>query len=334
MGWLPAATCAVFAGPGVSRLSLGVQFWNQAFEWDEFAEGAATVDDLGYDHLWSWEHPLACMGDPDQPTHDGYVLLAAWAGVTSNVRLGLLTGANTLRNPGMLAKATVTLDHVSGGRAILGLGAGWFELEHRALGLDFGASPGERLRWLEESAAALRSLLRGEQVTSAPDGRYRFNQFQLSPPPVQARLPLLIGGAGERRTLRTVARHADIWNMVGTAESSVLERKVAALRRHCDVEGREFDQIERTAFINPVIRDTEREARRAVAEQAARNLVGVDEFDGPEFVIGRVDQVAERILTVVGAGFTTVIAQTAAPLDLETIDRLIGEVRPLVESGA
>lgn len=312
-------------------LSLGVQFWNQAFDWNELVEGAEVVDKLSYDHLWSWEHPLACLGDPHQPTHDGYVLLAAWAGLTSNVRLGLLTGANTLRNPGMLAKAAVTLDHASGGRAILGLGAGWFETEHQALGVDFGRSPGERLEWLEESASAIRSLLRGGEVTSPEGGRYRLDRLRVSPLPVQPALPILIGGAGERRTLRTVARHADMWNMVGAADPSVLERKVAVLRRHCEVEGRDFDEIERTVFINPVIRDTEKEARRVVTEQASRNRAATEEFDGPEFVVGSVEQVAERVLTSIRAGFTSVIAQTAAPLDSETIGRLIGEVRPFVE---
>lgn len=310
--------------------SLGIQFWNQGFDFDELMEGALMVEHLGFDHLWSWEHPLACLGDPHQPTHDGYVLLTAWALVTSRVRLGLLTGANTLRHPGMLAKAAVTLDHASGGRAILGLGAGWFEEEHRSLGIEFGESPGQRLIWLDESAAALRSLLRGDEVTSPAGGRYRFRGFRLSPLPVQSSLPVLIGGAGERRSLRTVARHADMWNMTGVADPAVLARKVSALRGHCEAEGRDVEEIERSVFINPIIRDTEREARRAAAEQAEHNRTPIEEFDGPEFVVGTVEQVAERIITCVGAGFTTIVAQTAAPLDVETVSRLRQEVEPLV----
>ena len=314
------------------RVSLGIQFWNQAFEWEELAAGASLVDSLGYDHLWSWEHVYACIGDPLQPTFDGHTLLAAWAPLTSNVSLGLLTGANTFRNPGLLAKIAVTLDHVSGGRAILGLGGGWFAAEHDAFGFEFGRSAGERLDWLEAAATALRSLLDGGEVTSAIDDRYRSQRLRLSPLPVQAHLPLLIGGAGERKTLRTVARHADMWNMAGVGDTSILRHKVDVLRRHCEAIGRDPEEIRRSVFINPVIRDSESAAWRAAAEQADRNRVPVDEFRGLEFVVGTPDQVAERILGCARAGYGTVVAQTAAPLDTETIGRLVTEVRPMVDA--
>lgn len=313
-------------------LSIGIQFWNQAFGWEELEAGSRLVDGLGYDHLWSWEHPLACIGDPHQPTHDPYAILTAWAGTTRRVRLGLLTGANTLRNPALVVKSVISLDHISRGRAILGLGAGWFEEEHRALGIEFGDTAGERLGWLEEAARAAKALLRGEEVTSEPGGRYRFSALRVSPLPIQANLPVLIGGTGERKTLRTVAQHADIWNMIGVGDRDVLDRKIAVLRRHCDDVGRDPDEIERSVFINPIVRDTELEARRAAEEQARRNHADPAEFDGAEFVIGTPDQVAERILTCVGAGFSTIIAQTAAPLDEETIERLQIDVLPLVEA--
>lgn len=155
---------------------------------------ALRAEELGYDHLWSWEHLLACNGDPHQDTFDAYTLLTAWSQITSRVKLGVLTGCNTFRNPGLLAKTVTTLDHVSDGRAILGLGAGWFEPEHTAFGIEFGSGFGDRLAWLDESVAALRALLDGETVTSPNDGHYSLKDARLLPPPIQERLPIMIGG--------------------------------------------------------------------------------------------------------------------------------------------
>ena len=164
------------------------------------------VDELGYDSLWTWDHLYAIFGDPYQPIFEGYTTLAAWAKVTSRVRLGLLVGANTFRNPGLVAKTMTTIDHLSGGRAICGIGGAWFEQEHTEHGIDFGTGFGQRLDWLDESVAALRALFDGEAVTSAPDGRYQFAGLRLLPPPVQEHLPIMIGGSGEKKTLRTVAK--------------------------------------------------------------------------------------------------------------------------------
>ena len=107
-------------------------------------------------------------------------------------------GANTFRNPALTAKLAVTLDHISGGRAILGIGGAWFETEHTEFGIDFGHSPGERLTWMDEAVTAMRALLAGESVTSPPDGRYQLSNLRINPLPVQERLPIMIGGSGER----------------------------------------------------------------------------------------------------------------------------------------
>ena len=130
------------------QISLGICLWNQAATWAEFEGAAIRAEELGYDHVWTWDHLYAITGDPYQPVYEGYATLAAWAKVTSRARLGLFVGANTFRNPGLVAKALTTIDHLSGGRVIGGLGAAWHELEHEAYGIDFGASPGQRLDWL------------------------------------------------------------------------------------------------------------------------------------------------------------------------------------------
>src|SRR6188472_3952662 len=149
---------------------LGVLLWSQGSTWAEFERAARKVDDLGYEHLWTWDHLHAIFGEPQQSIFEGWMTLAAWAKVTSRVRLGLLVGANTFRNPGLVAQTVTTIDHVSDGRAILGIGGAWFEEEHTAHGIEFGSGFGERLDWMDESVAAMRGLLDGETVTSPAGG--------------------------------------------------------------------------------------------------------------------------------------------------------------------
>ncbi|HEX2884205.1 MAG TPA: LLM class flavin-dependent oxidoreductase, partial [Candidatus Limnocylindria bacterium] len=180
---------------------LGILLWSQATDWPGFERAAIKVDELGYDHLWTWDHLYAIFGDPYQPIFEGYATLGAWAKVTRRARLGLLVGANTFRNPALVAKLVTTLDHISEGRAILGIGGAWFETEHTEYGIEFGASPGERLTWMDEAVAAMRDLLDGKLVTSPPEGRYRLRDARLLPGPLQEHLPIMIGGSGERKTL-------------------------------------------------------------------------------------------------------------------------------------
>jgi alkanesulfonate monooxygenase SsuD/methylene tetrahydromethanopterin reductase-like flavin-dependent oxidoreductase (luciferase family) len=310
---------------------MGILLWNQATGWAEYEDAARRVDQLGYDHLWAWDHLYAIFGDPYQPIFEGWLTLAAWAKVTTRARLGLLVGANTFRNPGLVAKLATTLDHLSGGRAILGLGGAWFELEHTAHGIDFGTGVGQRLDWLDESAAAVRTLLDGAEVSSEPDGHYHFDALTLLPRPLQARLPIMIGGSGERKTLRTVAKYADMWNAMGTVE--FLRHKEEVLRAHCEAVDRDPDAIERTVGCKPVIRDTEAEARRAWEAQMAHNRTPMAEVaDDDTFWVGTPEQVAEQMHARRDIGFHTFIAEIAAPYDVETLERWIGEVKPMVES--
>ena len=209
----------------MNDLKLGVLLWNQATDWPSYLDAVRRVDRLGYSHLWAWDHLYAIFGDPYQPIYEGWSSLAASAMATDQTRLGLLVGANTFRNPGLVAKVASTLDHISGGRAILGLGGAWMEPEHTAHGIEFGTGFGQRLDWLDEAVGACRDLLDGKSVTSEPGGHYQFRDLRHAPTPVQAHLPIMIGGSGEKKTLRTVAKYADIWNGMGPLE--VVTRKVA-----------------------------------------------------------------------------------------------------------
>src|SRR5581483_1111857 len=216
---------------------------NQRAEWDELREAAATADDLGYDSIWTWDHVYPIVGGSRGPILEGYMLLAAWAAVTKRATLGLMVGANTFRNPALVAKMVTTLDHISGGRAVLGIGGAWFEEEHVAFGIDFGSGFGERLNWLDEAVELMRDMLHGEETTAR--GRYyHATNVRNDPRPVQERLPILIGGGGERKTLATVARFADAWNIGGDVER--VRHKDEVLRRWCDEVGRDEAEIERT----------------------------------------------------------------------------------------
>ncbi len=254
------------------------------------------------------------------------MVLAAWACRTERVTLGLMVGANTFRNPALVAKMVTTLDHISGGRAVLGIGAAWFETEHRAYGIPYGNSPGERLDWLDEAVEIMRGMLDATE----PSGRGRFyhaDRVRNDPPPVQARLPILIGGAGEQKTLRTVAKYADAWNVGGSVER--VRHKDEVLRRWCEEFGRDESEIERTLQGGAVIiRDSLVEARRVRDEIGRRN----GGSDGPEFY-GTPDMVVEKYAPYLELGYRHIYFDAPAPYDDETIERLVSEVKPrLVEA--
>ena len=311
-------------------LKLGINLWSQA-SWAEMLEAGQHCDRLGYDHLWTWDHLYAIVGDPYQPILEGWTVLAGWAMATERIRIGLMVGANTFRNPGLVAKTVTTLDHLSGGRAILGIGGAWFDLEHEAHGLEFGRSPGQRLDWLDESVAAIRTLLDGGSVTSPPDGHYAFRDLRHAPLPVQGHLPIMIGGSGRKKTLRTIARYADMWNGFADTPAEAAEL-VEVLETHCADVGRDPATIARTSNLWMVIRDDPAEAERVWAEQMARNRAPVElEPDRP--LLGPPTVIAERIRADVAAGFDGAIVELPAPYDVETIERLIGEVKPLVDRG-
>jgi alkanesulfonate monooxygenase SsuD/methylene tetrahydromethanopterin reductase-like flavin-dependent oxidoreductase (luciferase family) len=316
----------------VTDVRLGVLLWNQATDWPAYEDAARRVDRLGYDHLWAWDHLYAIFGDPHQDFFEGWMALAAWAKSTERTRLGLLVGANTFRNPGLTARLALTLDHISGGRAILGIGGAWFGTEHRAHGIEFGSGFGERLDWMDEACDAMRTLLDGGTVTSQPDGHYQFDELVLLPRPIQPRLPIMIGGGGEKKTLRSVARYADMWNAMGPPE--VLRHKDQVLRAHCEAVGRDQAEIERTAGCKPIIRDTPEEARRVWEAQMAHNRTPMSDVeDDDTFWVGTPEQVAAEMRSRSELGFHTFIAEMAAPYDVETLERWIGEVKPMVERG-
>ncbi len=307
-------------------IRFGAQLWSQASDWAGFRDAAVAAEAAGWDDVWTWDHLLAIQGPWEQPIFEGWLALAGVAALTSRVRVGLMVGANTFREPGLTAKLATTLDAISGGRSILGIGGAWFEREHDAFGLPFGASVGERLDRLDESVSILRRLLDGDRVTHI--GRfYVVHDALCLPRPVQAHLPILIGGSGRKKTLRTVALRADAWNTSGTVEA--VRDNDAVLREHCTAVGRDEASIERTVSFPMVIRATRDSAVERLAELRRHNGMEQD-FDIPPLV-GPPDEIAATLRPYIELGFRHVIARLPAPYDRETIDR-IGEVRAAIEA--
>jgi alkanesulfonate monooxygenase SsuD/methylene tetrahydromethanopterin reductase-like flavin-dependent oxidoreductase (luciferase family) len=303
-------------------VKLGANCWNQYTTWADLREAGIRADRLGFDSIWTWDHLYPIQGAHEGPILEGYLTLAAWAEATERATVGLMVGANTFRNPALVAKQITTLDHISDGRAVLGIGGAWFETEHVGLGIEFGSSPGERLRWLDEAVQIMRGMLHGERPSGSKF--YAAREALNLPPPVQEHLPILVGGGGERRTLRTVAKYADACNLGGGIAN--VKRKDEILRRHCEEVGRDESEIERTVGAGTVIiRDSREEAQRAYAEMWARHRNAEPWSNQP---VGTVDDVVERLRPFGEIGFRHLIVGFPAPHDAETMERLITEVKP------
>jgi F420-dependent oxidoreductase-like protein len=314
------------AGSGSPNgIKVGVLPWGQNVDWPTLRAVGQRADELGYDSLWTWDHLYPIQGDWQRPIFEGYLILAGWAAVTSRATLGLMVGANTFRNPALTAKLVTTLDHMSDGRAILGIGGAWFEREHKAYGIEFGSGFGERLDWLDEAVDLMAQMLRDGQGTAR--GRfYHATNVRNDPPPIQKRLPILIGGDGEKKTLHTVAKYADAWNTGGDVD--FVRHKDEVLRRWCDEVGRDQAEIERTLGMGTVIiRDTESDAQSYYAE-IQRQHPGFS--DKPK--IGTAEQLADRLRPYVELGFRHILFDASAPFDDETLERFVTEVKPMLET--
>ncbi len=275
---------------------------------------AREAESAGFDSVFVMDHfyQLPMLGDPDQPMLEAYTALGALATATERVQLGTLVTGNTYRNPALLAKTITTLDVVSQGRAILGIGTGWFELEHDQLGFEFGTFT-DRFNRLEEALQIILPMIKGERPTFS--GKWYQVREALANPRFRDHIPLMIGGSGEKKTIPLAARHFDHLNVIAGFDE--LPGKLEVVRRRCDDIGRDPATLE-TSTLTTVLIDENAKPDQIPAEMRQRMVVG-----GP-------DSVADQIkTTVVEAGIDGVIINL--PFYTPGVISAVGEaLRPVV----
>ncbi len=291
---------------------------SNGIEWNEIVRSGVRAEETGWDGLWFADHFLPFQGDTDQPIHEAWTVLAALGQATEKVRLGPLVCGNTYRNPAVLLKTAVTADHISDGRVVLGLGSGWQENEHIAFGIPFGTFT-DRFEKLEESLQIIRAM-RDDERSDLDGKHYTTVDAPLSPKPVGS-LPILLGGGGEKKTLRLVAQYAEEWNVWSTPE--IMAQKSAVLDEHCARLDRDPSTVQRSSVALVFLTDTEEEAAKLKAAPIPRPTVigtasqlqeqmaayveaGVDEFIVPDFTLGegaKKDETLDRFLAEVAAPF-------------------------------
>jgi F420-dependent oxidoreductase-like protein len=279
-------------------------FWpNPSQPFSDVLALASHVEATGWDGVWYADHFMPNAADTSAPWAEAWMTLAALGASVPRIRIGTLVTGNTYRHPAVLAKMAATLDHITGGRVVLGLGSGWQENEHRQYGIPFYTT-GERLARLDEACQVIKQLFTESKSDFA--GRfYQLHGASLEPKPVQRPLPLLIGGGGEKVTLRITAKHADEWNVWGTV--ATLKAKMSILDAHCAKIGRDPRSIQRSAvallfmsddaaflkqrrdakMTQAAIIGTVAEVRDTVAQYRA---IGVDELIVPDFTLGTMPQ--------------------------------------------
>jgi probable F420-dependent oxidoreductase len=212
-------------------IRIGVQLQPQHADYAQIRRAVTEAEDLGVDIAFNWDHFYPLYGDPDGKHFECWTMLGAWAEQTTRVEIGALVTCNSYRNPELLADMARTVDHISDGRLILGIGSGWFQKDYDQYGYDFGTAGG-RLDQLRDDLPRIEK--RWSELNPAPLGR--------ETPSGSRKIPVLIGGGGEKKTLRLVAQHADIWHSF--SDVATLERKLGVLRGHCEAVGRDPGEIE------------------------------------------------------------------------------------------
>jgi len=292
-------------------IRFGVQTPPQNTTWDDLHRTWKLIDAEGYDTAWVFDHFFPIMADPGGTCLEGWTLLPALAALTERVELGVLVTGNTYRHPAVLAKMGSTLDHISNGRLIMGLGAAWFELEHSAYGIPFHTT-GQRIDRLDEAAELIKRLWTERLVDF--DGRfYRLVQAYCEPKPVRKpHPPLMIGGGGEKKTLRVTARHANQWNTVGSPE--LFRRKIAVLRDHCQAVGRDFEEIE-LSWAGLAAVAGSKSGKDELIRSFARTWKMTPEELEPAALVGTESEVRDKIAVYIEEGVTHFILMCAAPVD-------------------
>lgn len=306
-------------------MKFGVQINCYGVSWDEIRTSIQTLEAGRWNSCWFADHFMPPWGGPKgdrksehRTAFEGYTLIAVAAGMTKKLKLGHLVLGNTYRNPALLAKMATTLDQASEGRFILGFGAAWCEREHNAMGWDFPTMK-ERQDRFEEACALIRLLLTTEGPVDYTGRYYRLDGFQLSPNSYQQpHLPILVGGTGERRTLRTLAKSGDMMNLDGWAGQGmsieVFRHKVSVVHKHCEDVGRDPAEIKLTALMPLLITED---------QEAVDNFV---KQYGPGSMAGSKNQLVDRIGEFINEGAEEIMFGYIPTGDVEAYQRVEEEI--------
>jgi F420-dependent oxidoreductase-like protein len=312
-------------------IRFGVQTGQQSVDWQDMLQLWRRADAWGYDSLWNFDHFYPIFVDPEGPCLEGWTTLTALAQATERARIGTLVNGNTYRHPCVTAKMAATLDHVSGGRLNLGLGAGWFELEHAAFGIDFKTVPA-RLRALEEACQIVLGMLTQTRTTFR--GRhYTVTDAIGLPQPVQKpHPPLMIGGTGEKVLLRIVAQYADMWN--ASASPARMSALIDVIRRHGDRVRRDTDAAIEKTVLMPFCYRASPEREQFMCRLAAQMRQTTPELVRKEIMIGGKEECLETVDRFVRAGVTHFIFMTFTPYFTDELQGFAEEVLPAARRAA
>jgi F420-dependent oxidoreductase-like protein len=304
----------------MAKVRFGIQTPQEGATYDALASHWREADTLGFDTVWLDDHFYAVVRPPAEPQMEAWTLLAALARETQRIEIGILVTCNSYRSPALVAKMAATIDVISNGRFIHGMGAGWFQSEYEGYGYEF-PPVGARLAQLDEGLHVQKLLWSEEQATFK--GKfYKLQDAWCSPKPVrQPRPPILLGGGGERVLLRLVARHADIWNNGGTIDD--FKHKLQVLRGHCEKEKRPYDAIEKSWFGNVIV-DAEPGRARARLERTAGAWGMTPEQMEGRALAGTPERIVERVREYVAAGVTHFVGMFGRVDDLRST-RLFAE---------
>ena len=301
-----------------SPIRIGLQIPNFNFPgvapeqlYDKLTDIAQTAERSGFESIWVMDHlnQIPGVGPMENWMLEGNVALMALAARTQKLHVGLMVGGVTYRNPAFFAKQTTTIDVLSGGRAIFGIGAAWFEAEHEAFGYRFPPIA-ERFEHLEDALRIARAMFTEDQPT-VQGTHSNVKAIYNNPRPIRSDIPIMVGGSGERKTLRMVAQYADASNMFGDVER--IRHLVGVLQGHCDVLGRDIGEITKTKLASLIIGDD-----AATRAQPLRETMG-ERFDGV-VIHGSADEVAKHIQAHLDAGLDGIVVNMPYVHDLEQVE--------------
>ncbi len=317
--------------PFPDGLRFGIHAGQQYTDFPGYLELWRTAEALGLDWASVFDHFMPIQADPTGPCFEGMTLLAAMAAHTERLRCGIIVTGITYRSPAVLANMAVTIDHVSGGRLELGIGGAWYELEHAQYGIPFPRI-GERLAMMGEEAIILKALWTQERTTF--DGRhYQLLDAMCEPKPLQQpRIPLWIGGSGERVTLRHVAAQADGWNTF-LMPLDEFDHKLRVLDAHCDDVGRDRSEIRIQLVGRVVLGADERELDDQFRARAVGMRVDVERLRASGMLAATPEQLVETLRPFVDRGVGDFLLMARPPIDRRTLELFAGEVAPALRGG-